>query len=181
MESSIISEAMKYSNVQDRTPDKGTGSSLDLGKLMASSPASTGDEWFGLPQIMIVGCGGAGCNTVNRVKKMGVKGSATIALNTDKVHLDMIQADKKMLIGRDITRGLGAGGYPEVGQQAAERSRSEIEEMMRGADLVFITCGMGGGTGTGSAPVVADIAKKLGAIVIGMVSSPFNVERARLG
>ncbi len=169
---------MKYSNVQDRMPEKQEG--LDLGKLMSSS-SSSNDDWFGLPQIMIVGCGGAGCNTVNRVKKMGVKGAATIAINTDKVHLDMIQADKKMLIGRDITRGLGAGGYPEVGQQCAERSRAEIEESMRGADLTFITCGMGGGTGTGAAPIVADVAKKLGAIVIGMVSTPFNVERARLG
>jgi len=137
-------------------------------------------EDFGEPKIIIVGCGGAGNNTINRLHKLGVKGAETIAINTDKVHLDIIEADKKLLIGKSITRGLGAGGYPEVAERCAEMAQGAIEELLEGADLVFITAGMGGGTGTGTAPTVAKIAKKKGAIVIGMVSTPFNVERARL-
>ena len=129
---------------------------------------------------VIVGCGGAGGNTVNRLHRIGVKGAETISINTDKQALDAVEADKKLLIGKSITRGLGAGGYPEVAERCAEQARNKLEELLHGADLVFITAGMGGGTGTGSAPVVADVAKKLGAIVVGMVSTPFNVERARL-
>ncbi|MBI4394353.1 MAG: cell division protein FtsZ [Euryarchaeota archaeon] len=137
-------------------------------------------EGVGEPKIVIVGCGGAGNNTINRLHSVGVRGAETIAINTDKQHLDRIQADKKLLIGKSITRGLGAGGYPEVAERCAEMAQPYIEELLEGADLVFVTAGMGGGTGTGTAPVVARIAKKKGAIVIGMVSTPFNVERARL-
>jgi cell division protein FtsZ len=137
-------------------------------------------EAFGEPKIIIVGCGGAGNNTVNRLSKLGVKGAETIAINTDKVHLDIIEADKKLLIGKSITRGLGAGGYPEVAERCAEMAQAALEDLLDGADLVFVTAGMGGGTGTGTAPIVARVAKKKGAIVIGMVSTPFNVERARL-
>src|SRR5919108_4171833 len=137
-------------------------------------------ENFGEPKIVIVGCGGAGGNTVNRLHKVGVRGAETIAINTDKQALDLVEADKKLLVGKTITRGLGAGGHPEVAERCAEQARGKLEEMLRGADLVFITAGMGGGTGTGTAPVVADIAKKQGAIVVGMVSTPFNVERARI-
>ena len=136
-------------------------------------------EDFGDPKIVIVGCGGAGNNTINRLYNMGVKGAETIAINTDKQHLEMIQADKKILVGKSLTRGLGAGGYPEVGRRAAELARGTLEEVLKGADLVFITAGMGGGTGTGTAPVIAEIAKQHDAIVVGMVSSPFRVERAR--
>ena len=123
-------------------------------------------EDFGDPQIIIVGCGGAGNNTINRLYNMGVSGAETIAINTDKQHLDMIQADKKILVGKSLTRGLGAGGYPETGRKAAELARGTLEEVLKGADLVFITAGMGGGTGTGTAPVVAEIAKQQDAIVI---------------
>jgi cell division protein FtsZ len=137
-------------------------------------------ENFGEPKIVIVGCGGAGGNTVNRLHKVGVKGAETIAINTDKQALDLVEADKKLLVGKTITRGLGAGGYPEVAERCAEQARGKLEEMLKGADLVFITAGMGGGTGTGVSPVVADVAKKMGAIVVGMVSTPFNVERARI-
>ena len=137
-------------------------------------------EEFGQPQIVIVGCGGAGNNTINRLYNMGVNGAETIAINTDKQHLDMIQADKKILVGKSLTRGLGAGGYPDVGRKAAELARNTLEEVLKEADLVFVTAGMGGGTGTGTAPVVAEIAKQNDAIVVGMVSSPFRVERARL-
>jgi len=117
---------------------------------------------------------------VNRIHHMGVSGAETIAINTDKQHLDMIQADKRILIGKSLTKGLGAGGYPDVGKRAAEMARPTLEAVLESADLVFITAGMGGGTGTGSAPVVASIAKEQGAIVVGMVSYPFQVEKARL-
>ena len=136
-------------------------------------------EEFGQPRIVIVGCGGAGNNTINRLYNLGVSGAETIAINTDKQHLDMIQADKKILVGKSLTRGLGAGGYPDVGRKAAELARNTLEEVLKDADLVFVTAGMGGGTGTGTAPVVAEIAKQNDAIVVGMVSSPFRVERAR--
>ncbi|WP_091934270.1 cell division protein FtsZ [Methanolobus profundi] len=134
---------------------------------------------LGQPRIMIVGCGGAGNNTINRLYNMGIEGAETVAINTDKQHLDLIRADKKILVGKTLTRGLGAGGYPEVGAKAAELARGTLEEIFKDADLVFVTAGMGGGTGTGVAPVVAEVAKEQGAIVVGMVSSPFRVERAR--
>lgn len=138
------------------------------------------DGMFGMPQITIVGCGGAGGNTITRLKKLGVKGATTVAINTDKQALDLVEADHKILIGKTITRGLGAGGFPEVAERAAKESNDDIEALLKDSDLVFITAGMGGGTGTGSAPVVAEIAKKHNAIVTCMVSTPFNVERARL-
>ncbi len=135
---------------------------------------------FGTPNIFVVGCGGSGNNTINRLMNIGIDGVETIAINTDRQHLEMIKAHKKVLIGRSITRGLGAGGYPEIGRKAAEMARGTLEELLNEADLVFICAGLGGGTGTGSAPVVAEVAKKQGAIVIGMVQMPFKVERARL-
>lgn len=138
------------------------------------------DDMFGTPRITIVGCGGAGGNTITRLNKLGVKGAKTIAINTDKQALDLVEADEKVLIGKDITRGLGAGGFPEVAERGARESSREIEELIKDADLVFITAGMGGGTGTGTAPVVAEIAKKHNAVVTCMISTPFNVERARL-
>jgi cell division protein FtsZ len=149
---------------------------------MKRSVASAADDFedFGTPKIVVVGCGGGGNNTVNRLYNIGIAGAETIAINTDKIHLDITQADKKILVGKSITRGLGAGGFPEVGKRAAELARGTLEEVLKDANLVFITAGMGGGTGTGVAPVVANIAKDQGAIVIGMVTSPFRVERARM-
>ena len=138
------------------------------------------DDFLGNPRIMVIGCGGAGNNTINRLYHMGITGAETIAINTDKQHLDMIQAGKRVLIGKSLTKGLGAGGYPDIGKRAAEMARPTLESLMESADLVFVTAGMGGGTGTGSAPVVAQIAKEQGAIVVGMVSYPFQVEKARL-
>jgi len=137
-----------------------------------------GDE-FGDPRIVIVGCGGAGNNTVNRLYNIGVDGADTIAINTDKQHLKMIEADTKVLVGKSLTNGLGAGGDPSMGERATEMAQGTIKEVLGDADLVFVTAGMGGGTGTGAAPVVSKIAKEQGAIVVGMVSTPFNVERAR--
>ncbi len=149
---------------------------------MKRSVASAADDFedFGTPKIVVVGCGGGGNNTVNRLYNIGIAGAETIAINTDKIHLDITQADKKILVGKSITRGLGAGGFPEVGKRAAELARGTLEEVLKDANLVFVTAGMGGGTGTGVAPVVASIAKDQGAIVIGMVTSPFRVERARM-
>ena len=137
-----------------------------------------GDE-FGDPRIVIVGAGGAGNNTINRLYNIGVDGAETIAINTDKQHLKMIEADTKILVGKSLTNGLGAGGDPSMGERATEMAQGTIKEVLGEADLVFVTAGMGGGTGTGAAPVVSKIAKEQGAIVVGMVSTPFNVERAR--
>jgi len=137
------------------------------------------DDEFGNPRIVIVGCGGAGNNTVNRLYNIGVDGADTIAINTDKQHLKMIEADTKILVGKSLTQGLGAGGDPSMGERATEMAQGTIKEVLGEADLVFVTAGMGGGTGTGAAPVVSKIAKEQGAIVVGMVSTPFNVERAR--
>ena len=135
---------------------------------------------FGEARIVVVGCGGAGNNTINRLMEIGIQGAETIAINTDKQHLEVIKADKKILIGATLTRGLGAGGYPEIGRKAAEMAKNILEEQLKGADLVFVTAGMGGGTGTGSAPIVAEIAKENGAIVVGVVTYPFKIERARM-
>lgn len=137
-------------------------------------------ELFVEPRIVVVGCGGAGNNTVHRLKTMDVKSVETIAINTDMQHLEVIKADKKVLIGRSLTKGLGAGGYPDVGKKAAELARGTLEELLCGAHIVFVVAGMGGGTGTGSAPVVAEIAKNQGAIVLGVAQYPFKFERARL-
>ena len=140
---------------------------------------NAGDDEFGDPRIVIVGCGGAGNNTVNRLYNIGVEGADTVAINTDKQHLQMIEADTKILVGKSLTNGLGAGGDPSMGERATEMAQGTIKEVLGEADLVFVTAGMGGGTGTGAAPVVSKIAKEQGAIVVGMVSTPFNVERAR--
>lgn len=135
---------------------------------------------IGYANIKIIGCGGAGNNTINRLMKIGIMGATCIALNTDHQHLEMVEAHKKILIGKKLTRGLGAGGNPEIGHAAAEESREEIKGILKESDLVFITCGEGGGTGTGSAPIVAEIAKTEGGIVVGVVSLPFKTEIGRI-
>ncbi|MEK6953811.1 MAG: cell division protein FtsZ [Candidatus Micrarchaeota archaeon] len=149
--------------------------------LRHSSKKLEGEEFFETPRIMVIGTGGGGCNSVNRLARSGIKGAELVAINTDRMHLTMInESVKKILIGASITRGLGAGGYPEVGAKCADVSRDALEKLLSGADLVFLTCGMGGGTGTGSAPIIAELAKKQGAIVISIVTYPFALERARL-
>ena len=130
-------------------------------------------------KIKVVGCGGGGNNTVNRITEVGIKGAETIAINTDAQDLLYTTADKKILIGKDITKGMGAGSIPKVGEEAARESESELKEALRDADMVFITCGLGGGTGTGSAPVVAEISKKQGALTVGVVTIPFAMEGQR--
>lgn len=131
-------------------------------------------------KILVIGTGGAGCNTINALTEMGIEGAKTIAVNTDAKHLGITKADQRVLIGRETTRGLGAGGYPGIGRKAAEESRKELKSILEGADMVFITCGLGGGTGTGASPVIAEIAKSMGAIVIGTTTMPFKMEGTRI-
>src|SRR5918997_5235403 len=132
-----------------------------------------------LAVIKVVGIGGGGVNAVNRMIDAGLRGVEFIAVNTDAQALLMSDADVKLDIGRELTRGLGAGSDPEVGAQAAEAHRDEIEETLKGADMVFITAGKGGGTGTGGAPVVAEVARSIGALTIGVVTRPFAFEGRR--
>jgi cell division protein FtsZ len=129
-----------------------------------------------LAVIKVIGIGGAGVNAVNRMIESGLKGVEFVAMNTDAQALLMSEADVKLDIGRETTRGLGAGSNPEVGLRACEEHRTEIEEILKGADMVFITAGEGGGTGTGGAPIVAEIARNLGALTIGVVTRPFSFE-----
>jgi cell division protein FtsZ len=129
-----------------------------------------------LAKIKVIGVGGGGNNAVNRMIEHGVQGVEFIAVNTDAQALNLSKAEVKMQIGGEITRGLGAGAKPEVGKKAAEESKEQIKEALKGADMVFVTAGMGGGTGTGAAPVIAQIARDLGALTIGVVTRPFKFE-----
>lgn len=131
------------------------------------------------PNIKVVGVGGGGSNTVNQMVDAGIEGVQFICANTDAQHLDRCQADERVQIGASITRGLGAGADPVIGRQAAEEDRERIREAIDGADMLFITCGMGGGTGTGAAPVVAEIARELGILTLAVVTKPFPFERAK--
>ncbi len=126
--------------------------------------------------IKVVGIGGAGNNTISRMMQVGIVGAETIALNTDAQDLLYTDADYKILLGKETTRGLGAGADPHLGMEAAKESKDEVKKYLEGSDMVFITCGLGGGTGTGGAPVVADIAKKIGALTVGVVTLPFTME-----
>lgn len=127
-------------------------------------------------QIKVVGSGGAGNNTLARLVQVGIEGTEIIAMNTDAQDLLYTDADNKVLLGKKITGGLGAGSDPRVGEEAAKESREDIKKAVEGADMVFITCGLGGGTGTGSAPIIAEVAKKVGALTIGVVTLPFSME-----
>lgn len=129
-----------------------------------------------LPNIYVIGVGGSGGNSLDRMNQTGIEGAIMIAMNTDAQALLKIRADKKMLIGKKTTRGLGAGSNPEVGRAAAEESKDEIKNVLKDADMVFVTCGLGGGTGTGAIPEVAKIVKEKGALIIGVVTLPFAVE-----
>ncbi|MBI2140512.1 cell division protein FtsZ [Candidatus Woesearchaeota archaeon] len=130
--------------------------------------------------IKVFGVGGGGNNMVGWLYDKGIKGAEILAANTDKQHLELINADKKFLFGRSVTRGLGCGGFPEKGAEAAQESLQDIKEALKGSDMVFVCAGMGGGTGTGGAPIVAQVAKDTGSIVIGTVTMPFKIERARV-
>ena len=126
--------------------------------------------------IFVVGAGGAGNNTISRLNEMGIEGATTIAVNTDAQDLFYSQSAKKILLGRQTSKGLGAGGEPSVGEECAEESEDEIRDSLDGADMVFVTCGLGGGTGTGSAPIIAKLAKKLGALTVAVATMPFSAE-----
>ena len=130
-------------------------------------------------RIKVIGVGGAGGNTTSRMKEIGIKGGEIIIINTDAQDLLYGNADHKILIGREISKGLGAGSNPRIGAEAAKEQQQEIKKKLANSDLVFVTCGLGGGTGTGAAPVVSEIAKKQGALVIGVVTLPFTVEGAK--
>jgi len=129
--------------------------------------------------IKVVGAGGGGGNTLTRMREIGIKDAELIAINTDAQDLLYTYADSKILIGKELTHGLGAGSNPKVGEEAAHESEQEIKKKLQGSDMVFITCGLGGGTGTGAAPVVASMAKKIGALTIGIVTLPFTIEGQR--
>ncbi len=133
-------------------------------------------EQTGYASIKVVGCGGAGGNAVNRMVEEGLRGVEFIAVNTDKQALAMSMAPTRLQIGDKLTKGLGAGAIPDIGRRAAEESREEIAQMLKGADLVFVTAGMGGGTGTGAAPIVAEVARDMGCLTIGVVTKPFMFE-----
>ncbi|HAP93432.1 MAG TPA: cell division protein FtsZ, partial [Desulfotomaculum sp.] len=126
--------------------------------------------------IKVIGVGGGGNNAVNRMIQAGLKGVEFIAVNTDTQALQLIQGNNKIQIGAKLTKGLGSGGIPEIGTKAAEESRDDIFQVLKGADMVFVTAGMGGGTGTGAAPIVAEVAKEVGALTVGVVTKPFTFE-----
>ncbi len=172
---SMIQKAFEKTFNQGDESQKSLNQGFDTRKI--------GEEFdidFHQARICVIGAGGGGNNTVTALTEMGIEGAQTIAVNTDAKHLSVTKADKKLLIGRDTTRGLGAGGYPGIGKKATEESKKELKELLDGVDMIFITCGLGGGTGTGSAPVIAEIAKSMGAIVIGTVTMPFKMEGTRI-
>jgi len=138
----------------------------ELEKILANKKA----------RIKVVGVGGAGNNTINRITEIGITGAETVAINTDAQDLIATIADKKILIGRELTGGLGAGADPKVGEEAAKETEAEIKEALRDSHMVFITCGLGGGTGTGAIPIVADVSKKLGILTVAIVTLPFTME-----
>ncbi|MEM2956056.1 MAG: cell division protein FtsZ [Candidatus Pacearchaeota archaeon] len=127
-------------------------------------------------KIRVFGVGGSGNNTITRIKEVGVKGAITIAVNTDAQDLLYTSADDKILIGKELTQGNGAGSNPKIGEEAARESEHQLKERVQGADMIFITCGLGGGTGTGAAPVIAELARKAGILTIGIVTLPFSIE-----
>ncbi len=133
----------------------------------------------GKPKIVIVGCGGGGCNSVSRMNELGLSSVETIAINTDRPQLAKVKAHRRLLIGQGITNGNGAGSDPEVGRLCAENAVPEISKLLQGATLTFVTVGMGGGTGTGAAPVVADVARRCGSLVVSIATTPFEMEGSR--
>ncbi len=149
---------------------------------VSSGPGAISDEELkktlenAMARVKVIGAGGSGNNTMARMKEIGIHGAELIAINTDAQHLLITPADKKVLIGKEITRGLGAGSNPEIGEAAAKESIQDLANVLSDADLVFVTCGLGGGTGTGSAPVVAQVAREVGALSVGVVTLPFSVE-----
>lgn len=151
-------------------------------KLIEEALEASDSESFGriAPTIKVIGCGGGGCNSIHRMKHIGLEGAETIALNTDRHHLLGIDADKKIYVGEHITNGFGTGGDTALGEKCALDSQDELSEAVKGADLVFVTAGMGGGSGTGMSPIICNLARKEGALVVALVTTPFSFERGRL-
>ncbi len=150
-------------------------------ELIDSALESNEDEGFFKAKIAVCGVGGGGSNTIQRISRQGIHGASLIAINTDANHINSLDSQiRRVLIGGPLTRGLGAGGFPDIGEKAAQYSRSDLESALSNYNLVFVAAGMGGGTGTGAAPVAAEVAKRNGAIVIGIVTFPFRLERVRL-
>ncbi len=169
---SVISKAAKKARASVKARKTKRATSLtdkELEEILSTSQA----------RIRVVGTGGSGNNTMIRLSEIGVQGAEVLAMNTDAQHLLITIADKKILLGQSVTRGLGAGSDPDLGEAAAKESQDDITHNLNGSDLVFITCGLGGGTGTGSAPVVAQISRDLGALTLGVVTLPFSVEGKR--
>jgi len=160
-------DATKVTPVQ--VPEKAGVVDEELERVLANQKAS----------IKVIGTGGAGNNTANRICEVGVAGAEIIAVNTDAQDLLYTTSDRKILIGKDVTNGLGAGSVPKIGEDAARESEHEIKKAVGSADMVFVTCGLGGGTGTGSAPVISEVAKKAGSLVVGVVTIPFTMEGQR--
>jgi len=158
--------ALRQTVEKPRERKKSHGIDEELRKILETRKAN----------IKVVGSGGAGNNTITRMMEVGIVGAETVAVNTDAQDLLYSDADAKVLIGKEITGGLGAGGDPNIGTEAAKESRDDIKKMLEGSDMVFITCGLGGGTGTGSSPVIAETAKKLGALTVAIVTLPFAME-----
>ncbi len=174
---SIIESALSRNDYPNRDLDLG----IKVHKPEASKTRNIDAELEELlskkkAAIKVVGVGGAGGNTLMRMSEVGIKGAELIGVNTDAQDLLCVICDKKILIGRELTGGLGAGNNPQIGREAAKESEAEIKEALQGADMVFVTCGLGGGTGTGAAPVIANIAKKMGALTVGVVTLPFTIE-----
>lgn len=165
----IIRNALNNANQSVKKPPVSNPADLELEEFLSKQKAS----------IKVVGCGGGGNNTIDRISEVGIEGVETIAINTDAQDLLYTFADKKILIGKEVTKGLGAGSNPKLGEEAARENEHEIKNALAGADMVFVTCGLGGGTGTGSAPVVAELAKKQGALTVGVVTMPFAMEGNR--
>jgi cell division protein FtsZ len=139
-----------------------------------------GNLLAGTCHIAVIGVGGAGNNTVTRLMEMGITGAECLAVNTDALHLSASRAHRKILVGEKLTKGLGVGGDPKLGKAAIEESRKRVEELLSNVDIAFITAGLGGGTGTGAAPVIAEIARRKGAITVGVVTTPFRIEKGRI-
>lgn len=171
---SIIGEALKREPGTDKKsksvgPVSRVELDSELEKILSRTKA----------RILVLGSGGAGGNTMTRLMDIGIEGAKTVAINTDAQDLLYTHAEEKVLIGRELTGGLGAGSIPQIGEEAAKESEQEIKDIIQGADLVFITCGLGGGTGTGGAPIIANIAQKLGALTVAIVTFPFTMEGLR--
>jgi cell division protein FtsZ len=165
----FIDDAIKESEqrMEEKAPEK-LSSDIDDDLIEMIKGAKT--------NIFVVGAGGAGNNTISRLNEMGIEGATTIAVNTDAQDLFYSQSAKKILLGRQTSKGLGAGGEPSVGEECAEESEDEIRNELEGADMVFVTCGLGGGTGTGSAPIISKLSKKLGALTVAVATMPFSAE-----